>query len=51
MKRLLVKALKNIFEMEKEDAKALAKTVENIFDGKKEIEDMDIDKYSRSLFY
>jgi len=51
MKQLLVKALKNLFEMEKEDAKALAKTVENIFDGKKEIEDMSIDKYSRSLFY
>jgi len=51
MKHLLVKALKNLFEMEKEDAKALARTVEKIFDGKKEIEDMTIDKYSRSLFY
>jgi len=28
MKKLFVKALENIFEMEKEDAKVLAKTVE-----------------------
>ena len=33
MKRLLAKALKNRFEMAKEDAIALAKTVEAIFDG------------------
>jgi len=51
MKRLLVKALKNCFKMEKEDANELAKTVEKIFDGKKEIEDMSIDKYARALFY
>ncbi len=51
MKRLLVKALKNCFEMKKEDAKALAKTVEEIFDGKKEIEDMPMDKHARALFY
>ncbi len=51
MKKLLVKALENVFEMEKEDAKHLAKTVEDIFRGKKEIEDMTIDKYTRSLFY
>ena len=51
MKRLLVKALENRFKMQKEDAKALAKTVENIFKGKKEIEDMPIDKYVRALFY
>jgi len=51
MKRLLVLALKNRFEMAKDDAAALAKTVEEIFDGKKEIEDMSIDKYSRALFY
>ncbi len=51
MKRLLVKALKNRFDMDKEDAKALAKTVEKIFDGKKEIEDMPMDKYARALFY
>ena len=51
MKRLLVKALKNKFDMAKDDALALAKTVEEIFDGKEEIEDMSIDKYSRALLY
>ena len=51
MKRLLVKALKNKFSMAKEDACALAKTVESIFNGKEEIEDMSIDKHVRSLFY
>jgi len=51
MKRLLAKALKNKFDMAKDDAIALAKTVEEIFDGKEEIEDMSIDKYSRALLY
>ena len=51
MKRLLVKALKNKFDMAKDDAIALAKTVEEIFDGNEEIEDMSIDKYSRALLY
>jgi len=51
MKQLLVKALKNRFEMAREDAVALAKTVENIFDGQEEVDDMSIDKYSRALFY
>jgi hypothetical protein len=51
MKHLLVKALKNRFEMAKDDAVALAKTVENIFGGQDEIEDLNIDKYSRALFY
>ena len=51
MKRLLVMALKNSFEMAREDAVALAKTVEKIFDGQSEVEDMSIDKYSRALFY
>lgn len=51
MKHLLVKALKNRFEMSREDAIELAKTVESIFDGKEEIEDMNIDKYVRALFY
>ena len=51
MKHLLVKALKNCFEMEKDDAKELAKTVEKIFGGKKEIEDMPMDKHARALFY
>ena len=51
MKRLLAKALKNKFDMAKEDAIALAKTVEGIFEGKQEIEDMPLDKYSRALLY
>jgi hypothetical protein len=51
MKSLLMKALKNTFNMAKEDAVALTKTVEEIFDGRKEIEDQDIDKYARALFY
>ena len=51
MKRLLVKALTNKFKMTKEDAIALTKTVENIFNGKEEVEDMSIDKYARALFY
>ncbi len=51
MKKLFVKALENIFEMKREDARDLAKTVEEIFHGEKEIEDMTIDKYKRSLLY
>jgi len=51
MKRLLIQALKNRFEMAKEDAIALAKTIEEIFNGQDEVEDMSIDKYSRALFY
>lgn len=51
MRKLLVKALKNKFDMAKEDAKELAKTVEDIFKGKEEIEDYPLDKYARSLFY
>lgn len=51
MKRLFVKALIKKFHMEREDAVELAKTVEKIFNGEKEVEDMSIDKYARSLFY
>jgi len=51
MDQLLIKALKKTFHMEKEDAVGLAKTVEKIFDGNKEVEDMSIDKYARALFY
>jgi len=51
MKRLLAKALKNRFNMKREDAVALTKTVEEIFDGRKEIEDMSMDKHARALFY
>jgi len=51
MKTLFVKALINKFHMKREDAIELAKTVEKIFNGEKEVEDMTIDKYARSLFY
>jgi len=51
MDKNLVEALKNAFDMQKKDAINLAKTVETIFDGNKEIEDMSIDKYSRALLY
>jgi hypothetical protein len=51
MKKLLIKALKNSFNMDEKDAIELAKTIEDIFNGEKEIEDMSIDKYMRSLFY
>ena len=51
MNNLFVKALINRFNMTKEDAIELAETVKNIFKGKKEIEDMTIDKYTRSLFF
>ena len=51
MNKLLVNALKNAFQMKKEDAVSLAKTVENIFKGRKEVEDMSIDKYQRALLY
>jgi len=51
MDKLLVAALRNTFRMEQEDAEGLAKTVETIFKGQKEVEDMSIDKYVRALFY
>ena len=51
MKRLLAKALKNRFKMTEEDATALTKTIESIFNGKEEVEDMNIDKYARALLY
>jgi len=51
MNGLFVRALKKKFEMTDEDASTLAKTVEEIFDGEREIEDMSIDKHARSLFY
>ena len=51
MKRLLLQALKNRFKMTKEDAIELTRTIEKIFNGQGEVEDMTIDKYSRSLFY
>ncbi len=51
MKDIFVSALKNKFNMEQEDAVELANTVESVFNGKKEVEDMSIDKYTRALFF
>ena len=51
MKRLLLKALTNRFKMDKDDAIKLTRTVEDIFNGRDEVEDMTIDKYARSLLY
>ena len=51
MKKLLLMALKKRYNMSNEDARALTRTVEGIFKGRKEVEDMSIDKYARSLFY
>ena len=51
MDKTFVEALKNAFDMKKEDAETLALTVKKIFNGQKEIEDMSIDKYTRALFY
>ena len=51
MNTLLKKALKNKFDMSAEDAHELTKTVEAVFDGKNEVEDMSIDKHVRSMFY
>jgi hypothetical protein len=51
MNPLFVKALKNGFDMSKEDAAALAITVQKAFKGRKEVEDMSLDKHVRSIFY
>ncbi len=51
MKKLLIKALIKSFNMDENDAIELTKTIEDVFKGEKEIEDMSIDKYTRSLFY
>ena len=51
MNKVFIEALKKSFDMKTEDAVNLAKTVEKIFNGQKEVEDMSIDKYSRALFY
>jgi hypothetical protein len=51
MKKILVDAFENKYKMKREDAVALAKTVEKVFKGSKEVEDMSIDKYVRALFY
>jgi len=51
MNTLFVRALKNGFDMTSEDAEALAKTINKAFHGRKEVEDMRLDKHVRSLFY
>lgn len=51
MKKLLVKALINVFDMDQNDARAIASQLDEVFQNQQEIEDMDIDKYTRSLFY
>jgi len=51
MNDLFVKALKKGFDMSKEDATLLASTVKRAFKGRKEVEDMSIDKDVRSIFY
>jgi len=48
---LFVKALKNGFDMTKEDAAAVAQTVQKAFKGRKEVEDMSLDKDVRAIFY
>ena len=51
MNPLFVKALKKGFDMTNEDANALAQTVKRAFKGRKEVEDMSLDKHIRSIFY
>ena len=50
MNTLFVKALKNGFDMSKEDAAALAQTVQKVFKKSKEVEDMSLHKDVRSIF-
>jgi len=51
MNTLFVKALKKGFDMTNEDATALARTINKAFRGRKEVEDMSLDKNVRSIFY
>lgn len=51
MNTLLVKALKNGFDMSKDDAVALAQTVQKVFKKNKEVEDMSLHKDVRCIFY
>jgi hypothetical protein len=50
-KRKLVRALQRAFNMLTDDAKQLAETVEGVFQGEEEVNDEDLDKDVRSLFY
>lgn len=47
----LVRALRRAFDMMKEDAEATAKVVETVFRGEDEVNDEDLDRELRSLFY
>lgn len=47
----LVRALRTAFDMMKEDAEATAKVVETVFRGEDEVNDEDLDRELRSLFY
>jgi hypothetical protein len=49
--RKLEHALSRIFNMMREDAEATAKVVETAFKGEDEVNDEDLDKDVRSLFY
>jgi hypothetical protein len=51
MNTLFVKALKKGFDMTSEDATALARTIQKAFKGRKEVEDMSLDKDVRAIFY
>lgn len=51
MNTLFVKALKKGFDMTGDDAHAVAQTIQKAFRGRKEVEDMSLDKHVRSLFY
>jgi len=50
MNNLFVKALINGFDMTKEDATAVAQTVQKVFRRMKEVEDMSLHKDIRSIF-
>ena len=47
----LTRALKKAFDMVKEDAEATARVVESAFRGEEEVNDEDLDREVRSLFY
>lgn len=49
--RKLEGALRRVFNMMKEDAQATADVVETVFQGEEEVNDEDLDKEIRSLFY
>lgn len=50
MDRTLMKALKNKFNMMKDDAKELTKIIEDIFEGEDEVNDAEMNRHVRQLF-